>query len=260
MTAGDVLERKDVPQESKWNSKAVFASWAEWKAEAEAVESALPQLAAFEGQLTEGPAELADWLTLVTGLDRRVMRLYVYAFMANSADANDMAAKEGMGRVMGLYAAFKAASAFAEPAMLELGDTLLDWAEEEERLTLYDHYFDNLLRQKAHRRSAEVEELLGLVQEPFGQSNQTFGELTNLEMTFADAQNSQGEPHAVVQATVPPRGIQEPDRELRRTAWENYCDGYLGLKHTLASSYITSVKQNIFLARARGYIRCWKRS
>ncbi|MFN2141301.1 MAG: oligoendopeptidase F [Candidatus Promineifilaceae bacterium] len=253
MTAGDVLERKDVPQESKWNSKAVFASWAEWKAEAEAVESALPQLAAFDGKLTQGPAELADWLTLVTSLDRRLMRLYVYAFMANSVDASDMAAKESMGRVIGLYAAFTAESAFAEPAMLQLGDTLLDWAEEEERLTLYEHYFDDLLRQKAHRRSAEVEELLGMVQEPFSQSHQTFGELTNLEMKFADAQDSQGESHAVVQATVPPRGIQDPDRELRRTAWENYCDGYLDLKHTLASNYIASVRQNLFLARARGY-------
>ncbi|NCF67827.1 MAG: hypothetical protein GWP61_17825 [Chloroflexi bacterium] len=32
MTMNKVLERKNVPQESKWNSKAVFASWDDWQA------------------------------------------------------------------------------------------------------------------------------------------------------------------------------------------------------------------------------------
>ncbi len=78
-------------------------------------------------------------------------------------------------------------------------------------------------------------------------------ELTNLDMTFPDALDSQGQNHPVVQATVPPSDIQNPDRELRRTAWENYYDGYLSLKNTLASNYLTSVKQSVFLARVRDY-------
>jgi len=78
-------------------------------------------------------------------------------------------------------------------------------------------------------------------------------ELTNLDMTFPAAIDSQGQSHPVVQAVVPPSGIQSPDRELRRSAWENYYDGFLSLKNTLASNYIASVKQNLFLARVRGY-------
>jgi oligoendopeptidase F len=253
MTASKVLERKDVPQESKWNGEVVFASWDEWQAEAEALTADLPQLSAFDGELTQGPTQLAGWLTLLTTLDRRLMRLFVYARMANVVDANDTTAKEHMGQLTGLYAKFKAVTAFAEPALLELGQTLLAWAKEEPRLNLYEHYFDNLLRQKDHHRSAEVEEILGLLVEPFEQTYQTAMELTNLDMTFADALDSQGQNHPVVQATVPPSGIQNRDRELRRTAWENYYDSFLGLKNTLASNYITSVKQNVFLARVRGY-------
>lgn len=252
MTVSNVLERKDVPQESKWNDKAVFASWDEWKTEAEALKSDLPQLSTFEDKLDQGPIVLADWLELVASLDRRLMRLWSYAYMANAVDANDMAAKENLGQVMGLYARFKAASAFAEPAMLQLGETLMAWTKEESRLTPYEHYFDNLLRQMAHRRSAEVEEILGMVREPFSQTGNTASELTDLELKFADALDSQGQNHPVIQATVP-RSLQDADRKLRRTAWENYYDGYLGLKNTLASNYITSVKQNVFLARVRGY-------
>ena len=253
MTVSKVLERKDVPQESKWNGKAIFASWDEWEAEMQALTADLPQIQTFNGKLAQGPTVMANWLELVTSLDRRLFRLMMYAHMPNMVDANDMVAKEHMDQFVGLFTKFNTLIAFAQPAMLELGATLLTWAKNEPSLLLYEHYFHNLLRQKAHHRSAEVEEILGMLQDPFNNTYQTASELTNLDMKFPEALDSQGRSHPVVQATVPPTGIQSPDRELRRNAWENYCDGYLSLKNTLASNYITSVKQNVFMTRVRGY-------
>ena len=248
----DVLERKDVPPESKWHSEALFASWEAWEAEAKALESMLPQLPAFEGTLDQGPSVLADWLDLVMGMDRRLMRLYVYAYFSNVVNANDVAAKEHLGKIMGLFAEYNAVTAFAEPAILQQGEALLDWAAEEPRLAHYHHYFEDLLRQRAHRRSPEVEEILSMVQESFWQAEHTPSELTDLEIKFAAALDNQDKRHPVMQSTMPSI-LQDPDRELRRTAWENYSDGYLSFKNTLASCYLTSVKQNLFMARVRGY-------
>ena len=42
-----------------------------------------------------------------------------------------------------------------------------------------------------------------------------------------------------------------PDREVRRTAWENYADTFLAFKNTLANNLITSIKQNVFVMQAR---------
>ena len=253
MAGSELLERKDVPAESKWNSEAVFASWAAWKSEAQEIESELPQLSEFEETVTAGPGELADWLETVKVVDRRIMRLMVYVFMSNAVDAGDVQAKENIGLFLGLWARFQAATAFAEPMMLQLGDQLLKWAKEEERLHIYEQYFHNLLRLQEHKRSAEVEELLGMVSEPFNQVDETARELSNLDMKFRDARDSKGESHPVTQATLPPSGIQDADRERRRSAWESFYDGYLDFKNTLASNYIACVKQNLFLARARGY-------
>src|SRR5690606_15671875 len=47
--------------------------------------------------------------------------------------------------------------------------------------------------------------------------------------------------------------LHSPDRELRRTAWESYADGYLALKNGLANCLAAGVKQNVFMARARRY-------
>jgi oligoendopeptidase F len=45
--------------------------------------------------------------------------------------------------------------------------------------------------------------------------------------------------------------MSNPDRVARRTCWENYQDAYLEFKNTLASNLNTSLKQNVFQARAR---------
>ena len=47
--------------------------------------------------------------------------------------------------------------------------------------------------------------------------------------------------------------LAHPDRELRRSAWESYADGYLGVRNTLAASYAGAVKQAVFTARVRRY-------
>jgi oligoendopeptidase F len=47
--------------------------------------------------------------------------------------------------------------------------------------------------------------------------------------------------------------LYDPDREIRRTAWESYADGHLANKNTLAACLATGVKHNVFMARARGY-------
>lgn len=248
-----VLQREDVPQESTWNAESVYESWDGWEADLEAANDGLAELAGFEGRLAEGASVLADWFDALSVQRPRVVRLMTYARTAVDVDAGDATAKGKAGQAMGLVAKFNAATAFAEPEMLTLGDTLLEWAAEEPRLAHCAHYFDNLLREKAHTRSAEVEQVLGMLQDPFSGIFRTYRELTNSDLKFADALDSRGNPQHVGQATVPPTGIQSPDRELRRAAWESFSDGHLGMKNTLASNYITSVKYHVFNARVRGY-------
>ena len=104
-----------------------------------------------------------------------------------------------------------------------------------------------------HVRSPEVEELLGLVRDPFAAASATHSILTNADMTFAPAENEDGsETIELAQSTVD--GLENhPDRGVRRTAWEHYADAHLAYKNSMANSLIAGVKQDVFLARARRY-------
>ncbi|MBN1146265.1 MAG: oligoendopeptidase F [Anaerolineales bacterium] len=244
--------RKDVPKESTWNSEALFKDWSAWRTELEAARQALPALSAFAGKLGAGPDTLADWLDAYQEQAGRLIRLQIYVRMSSAVDSGDATAKSALGQLMAFSGEFNAAAAFARPEMLALGGKLLEWADTP-RLQVYRHYFDNLLRQGEHTRSEEVEAIMGMLEDIFGSIANTASELTDSDLKFADAVDSQGQQHAVAQSTVTPTGIQSPDRQRRRTAWENFCDAHLGMKNTLASNYLAHVKASIFQAKVRGY-------
>jgi oligoendopeptidase F len=246
--------RSEVAREHTWNAESVFTSREAWAAEAQAIAAEIPSwVSRFQGQLGDGPDVLADWLESADAALRRLGKLYVYAGMEQAVDTGDQRAGAMLGQAMGIFGQALAATAFAEPEILSIGrETVMSWVASEPRLAIYAHYFENLFRQQAHVRSAEVEEVLGQIADPFASVERTMEVLTNAEMPFPPATASDGSSRPVAQGTLDTL-LNDPDREVRRTAWERYCDTYLAFKNTLASNLITYVKGVAATARIRRY-------
>ncbi len=250
----NVPPRSEVDDQYKWNAESVFATRADWKQAYEQVSAALPDaLSRFQGHLGDSPAALADWFEAAGAMYERVGHVFFYAVMSQSVETTDQDASSMAGQATGLMGKFQAAAAFAEPELLALGeDQLRQWVASEPRLNIYAHYVDDLFRRQQHVRSAEVEELLGLAQDTFLQIENTSEVLTNAEIPFRAAKSASGEEAALRQGNYETMR-SSPDRELRRSAWESYADGYLAYKNTLASNYVASAKRDVFLAQARRF-------
>jgi oligoendopeptidase F len=236
-----------------WDARSVFPSDDAWEAEIALIDAALPALESLRERLGTSPAALADWFAASEELAARADRTAIYAFLFYAADAADQRAAAMYDRALGLYTRASALAKSGEPALLALGfATLRRWCADEPRLAACAHAFDRLERQQAHVRSPEVEELLGQVAEPFNTARQLPGIFADADMRFRPARNSLGEDVPIDQGTAYAL-LNSPDREVRRTTWENYADAHLAARHTLAGSYALIVKQRIFLARARRY-------
>lgn len=249
-----VLPRHDVPQEARWNKESMFADDSAWQAELEDFRAdVLPAIGAFAGTLNQGAERLADWVDTFQTAGRRIYSLYFYAMMASSVDANDDTAKAQVGQVSAVFGQVSAMSAFFQPEVLAIGEaTVMAWVSSSERLQPYEKLFADIFRQKAHVLSAEVERVLGMAQEPFGMVSRAANELTNADLRFSDAMTADGEAYKVNQGALP-LALKGSDRTLRRSAWQAFSDGYLQMQNTLATLYLTSVKQNNMEAQLRGY-------
>jgi oligoendopeptidase F len=91
-----------------------------------------------------------------------------------------------------------------------------------------------------------------MLTDPFEQTSLTALELSNVDLKFKDAVDSEGKHHPVRHTTMG-RNLAHADRELRRTSFESFYDAFLQHANTFASNYIAHVKQQVFLARVRGY-------
>ena len=173
--------------------------------------------------------------------------------MWQACDGNHEEIKGMLGQAQGMYGNYMAAVAFADPELLSLdSDMLAGWIDEYDALRDYRQYIHNLLRTRRHVLSAEVESALGLVSEPLSRVESIRNALINVDMRFDSAVDSEGVEKPLVQSTIS-QLLSEGDRQIRKTAWENYADGFLANSNTLAAAYLASVKRNVVMARLRGY-------
>ncbi len=251
MTNIPVPSRSEIAPEYTWNAESVFPSAQAWEAELDQIAQETPSFERFRGRLGEGPALLAEALDVREDLRRRTAVVQVYAGMAYAVDTQNQAAAANNSRAEALIGQVQGAVAFVEPEVLAIDfATLQAWMQSEPRLAVYRHSIADLFRKQAHVRSAEVEELLGWLAEPFAGASNAHSLLTNADFRFQSAAGAGNDEMAVTQGTFM-KLMAHPDRETRRTAWENYHNPYLDHKNTLTSTLVTSLKQNVFATRVR---------
>lgn len=253
MTSNGLPPRSAIPVEFTWNAASVFPSHEAWDAAFKHITADIGTLDAWRGHIADGPAAAADALAASEALMARTGQVMTYAMLAQAVDTGDADATRMASRAQGLFGQVLGAVAFVAPELVAVGgETLQQWLGAEPRLAVYAHYINDLLRRAAHLRSGEVEQVLGMVADPFGGTYQVVDMLVNADMKFAPAVGSDGQSIPITPTTIIDVMLGA-DRTARRTAFENYYDGYLAFKNTFASSLVTSIKQNVFRMRVRGY-------
>ncbi len=247
------LPRSKVKKHQTWNAESVFSSPRAFDEEVKSILDGLPAIKAFQGRLGESPETFLEAANAMDTLAQRAAKIQVYATMSSSVDATDPQGAELQSKASSALARVSAATAFLDPELLAIGEAKLrQWLQDDPRLRLYKHYIDDLFRKQSHVRSAEVEELLGMLRDPFFSTRNTTNMLANADFKFKPARDSENKKLEVTQSTYHSI-LTGTDRKARRTAWENYNDKYLEFRHTLAGNLATSIKQNVFNMKARNF-------
>jgi oligoendopeptidase F len=251
MTETTTQPRSAAPPERTWDAASVYATVEAWEAAADALAADLPGLEAYAGRLAEGATVTVEALAARDDAMRRLGHVITYAVVDYAVDTTEQAAVARFGRAQTLYGQVLAAASFVEPELLALGrDRLLEWSEDEPALAPYAHYLDDLFRRGEHVRSAEVEELLGMLADAHAGTSAAYSALTDSDLAFAPATGASGDTADVTQGSVETL-LASPDRALRRSAWESYADGYRSVRNGLAALYATAIKEDVFSGRAR---------
>jgi oligoendopeptidase F len=247
------LPRSEVKKNQTWNAESVFASPEAFDAEVKSLIESLAEVKKFQGRLGESPDTFLESMEIVERISQRAAKVRVYASMSSAVDATDQQAAAMSGNATSALAQVSAAMSFIDPELLTVGEPKLwDWLADDPRIRLYEHYFNDLFRKATHVRSTEVEELLGMLRDPFTSTSSTVSMLANADFKFKPARDRKNKKVELTQSTYNSI-LGGTDRKARRTAWEHYNDKYLEFKNTLAGNLAVSIKQNVFNMRARNF-------
>lgn len=253
MATGAVPKRHELSKEYTWNLESIYADEAQWEADFSRLEAMIPQLEALAGTLGQGARSLLHALQQRDAAQQLRDQLYVYAFLRQTEDTTNPRYQALTGRITMLDARVGAATAFFEPEILAIPDEQLqEFLQSDAGLRVYQHALDELRRQRAHVRSAEVEALLASASEITRAPEAIFDMLNDADLKFPTIKDEEGREVELTQGRYI-RFMESKDRVVRRAAFEALYKTYGSVRNTTGTALANHIRMHMFYAKARNY-------
>ena len=241
----DIPVRNQVPESDKWDLSSLYPCDEAWEADLERLKKKIDEAGKFKGTLAKSPVALLSAMKWLSDSMMLAEQVYVYASLKHSAQTDDPDCQRMIGQISQVYTNLVAAVSYMDPEILEIKN--LEKIIEDKEFDDCRIYLNKILRQKSHTLSPAEEEILAKQSELQATPSKAFEMLTNVDMDFGSID---GMP--LSQSTWASFMIN-PDRDLRRRAYEQFYGTYKAHEQTLATLYAASVKQDIFNAQVRGF-------
>ncbi|MFI5272974.1 MAG: oligoendopeptidase F [Ktedonobacterales bacterium] len=246
--------RSEIPAEFTWNLTSIFPSDDAWETDFTRVQALLPRIEAFRGRLGESGAVMLDAFRVRDSAYELWGRLFVYANMRMHEDSGNSTYQALADRATTLGNDLNTASAYQTPEILALPQERVDaFVAQTPGLDLYRHALDEINRQRPHVLSAEIEALLAQTAELGNAPEHIFELLNNADLRFPVVKDEHGQDVQLTHGNYVPRFLENPDRQVRKAAFEAMLGTYRTFRNTLGATYAAQVKSDIFFARTRRY-------
>lgn len=246
-------KRSEVDKRFTWAIEDLYASDDLWQQEYEQIKEMLPKALEYQGRLSKSADILYSFLQLSDEISQLLERVYVYANQKYHEDTGNATYQDLSNKANALSVQVSSALSFATPEILSIpAETLNEFLLENDDLKLYDFYLKDILRLKPHILSAEMEELLADAGEMADAPSNIFSMFNNADIKFPEVKDEDGEMVRITHGRFI-RLLESPDRRVRKEAFQGLYATYRSFQNTLAASFSSNVKQEVFFAKARKY-------
>ncbi len=246
-------KRAEIDNMYKWNLDAIYSNEGLWEEDFQSVKKLVQQIVALQGSMGQSAEALLKVMQLSDELGRKAEKLYVYARMRRDENNANHIYQGLFDRAEGLSVEASSATAFIVPEILTIPEeNLKGFLQQNQELAIYKHSLDEILRQKEHILSAQEERLLAMAADLSMASNNIFTMLNNADIKFPVIRDEDGNE---VELTKGRYGsfMESSHRQVREDAFKALYSSYQKLINTVGASLGSSVKKDIFYARARNY-------
>ena len=241
------MDRKDQKIENTWDLSALSPSGEAWEKDMKKLSKLFSKASHFKGHLGDSSDSLYEALSYYRDTSLEAERLGSWAYLMYETDGTDGENMRRLGIYQAEAAAFSEKFSYFTPELLAIDESKLNEWMKEKRFKEFRVWMKKALREKAHVLSEKEERLLSLYVPVSGSMQKAFMDLNNSDLDFGEI-NGEKLTHGTY-----PIFIRNQDESIREKAYRQYYKGYDDHKHTIADLYSSSVNEDIFQARARGF-------
>lgn len=244
--------RDQIRSEDTWDLTVLFPTPEAWSASFGELQQVYKDILQFQGRVGDSAETLRECLELEKQLSLQIERLGHYASLRSSEDSSDAESLAREGQFENLMTLIGEASAFVAPEIQAIDDATFEQFLASSTLAEWQIPLRKLRRLKKHTLTVGEERLLALGSSALRGHAETFSQLTNVDMKFGTLRDEKGEERALSQSSYSSFLVKR-DPELRKQAFHQFYAEITDHEYTLASSLASSIKADVFSARARNY-------
>ena len=249
------MERKDVAENLKWKLTDLFPDDDAWEAEFKAIDEEYSKFdfAQFKGKL-HNKADLQAYFTLSDTLSRRLEKLYIYAHMRHDEDVRISKYTSANARVSAMFSRLFAQMSYVEPELTALDESVLQSFIDDPDFAEYEYSLRRVAKSKAHVLSEGEEKILALGGDVMRDFQSVFSMLNNANLNLPTAKL--GGQEVPMSHGLYGVALHTGTAEERKEWFEKYYGAFIKLIDTIAQTYASNVKKNVFYKTVRKYESC----
>src|SRR5436305_9061513 len=244
--------RADISDSDKWDLTHLFADVGKWQEDFTWLQRTYPKLQNWKGRVGDSAQTLAQVLEFEKSLDLKIERIYHYASLQLAEDSTNNEYLARIGQVQNLLTKIGEVAAFVVPEILAIDDETFAKFIADPALAEWRTKLRKIRRMKPHVLSVPEERLLALGSVALSGYDDTFSQLTDVDMKFGVLIDQAGRERPLTQSSFSSFLVKR-DHDLRKRAFHQFYAEFRDHQYTLAAALAYSVKADVFHARARHY-------
>jgi len=246
--------RSEIPQRYTWDLSHIYPNWETWEADLVHLQKLMDAYQNLKGTLAQGPKRILEASLASDELGQLAYRVYQYPGLMQSQDTRDNAIQARLERVRLALAAFRQATAWYTPELLEIPEEKMrGWLDETPELVPYRFGIEESYRMQRHVLDEDGERLLAFASTFSGTPGQTYSMLADADVSFPTVTLSDGREVVASHANYS-QGLhtlrEQIDREKLFKAHFTVFDDY---PNTYSAIYNGVLQKDWFTARSRRY-------
>lgn len=241
------MERSEQRIEDTWDLSALSESPEKWQKSMKALRKRLKEAQSFKGHLADSSDSLYSAMCYLRDVYMELEKLGSWAFLCYAADSSNAEVQMRAGLSEQLNSEFSEKLSYFDPELMAIPEEMISSCLKEPRFREFRVYIRKSRRYREHILSEKEERILSLYSPVSSSPSDAFDDLNDIDLDFGSV-NGEKLTHATYA-----RFIRSEDESIRKEAYSRLYGEYDRHQHVIARLYGASVKNDIFISKARGF-------